>query len=287
MTTPSFVVSDVSCGNVDHLPSEDCSYRVAWSINPHMKIGAVDADEAKAQHAAFVRLLVQLGAETTTLPFVHGAHDSVFAKDNAVIVDDRALLARPRFPERLAEQAIRARALESIGIEVTSSPRSTLEGGDVVMQANAGRGFLGYGFRSEREAAADLEKFIGGEVVPLRLVDPRLYHLDMAFAVLADGTAIVCEEALDLPSSTLVRKLFHDVVCVSVEDALTFGVNLVQIGRSVVLGGRSPAVMRALASRGYDVHVPRLDQFHLAGGSAACLVAARHASSVRTRIHAA
>lgn len=289
MTVPSFVVSDVSCGTVDHAPSEECSYRVAWSINPHMKIGAVDGEAAKAQHAAFVRLLADLGAETIALPFVHGAHDSVFAKDNAVLVDDRALLARPRYPERLAEQAIRARALEAAGITVTSRPRWTLEGGDVVIAPGAARAFLGYGFRSEREAASDLEAFIGAEVVTLRLVDPRLYHLDMAFAVLSDGTAIVCDEAFDLRSSMMIRKLFRDVVCVSVEDALTFGINLVQIGTNVVLGGRSPAVMRALEERGYGVHVPALDQFHLAGGSAACLVAARHVSVAvaRTDVDAA
>lgn len=279
MTSASFLVSDVSCRAAEHAPSEDCCYRVAWAINPHMQVGAVEVNKAKWQHAAFVHLLRSLGAQVTVLPFVHGAYDSVFAKDNAVVVDERALLARPRHAERMAEQAARRQALEAVGITVTSAPETALEGGDVVVLPDVRGALLGHGFRTERAATDDLASFIDAPVTPIKLVDPRLYHLDMAVTVLSDGTAIVCEDALALGSRSALRRAVRDVVPVSVEDALTFGVNLVQVGRDIVLGGRCPVVMKALEERGYRVHLPPLDQFHLAGGSAACLVARRHVSA--------
>lgn len=138
---------------------------------------------------------------------------------------------------------------------------------------------LGHGFRSEPTAAAALGSFIDGPVTPLYLVDPRLYHLDMAVTVLSDGTAIACEDALSFASLSALRRVAREVISVSLEDALTFGVNLVEVGRNIVLGGRCPTVMKALEQRGYSVHTPALDQFHLAGGSAACLVSRRHAST--------
>jgi N-dimethylarginine dimethylaminohydrolase len=285
MSPAAFLVSDVACRH--HERTNDCRYRVAWSINPHMQIGAVDFARAAAQHDAFVGLLVQLGADVTRLPFVHGAHDSVFAKDNAIVVDECALLARPRYTERVAEQAARARSLEALGITVLSTARAALEGGDVVMLPGLQGALLGYGFRSERAAASELSHFIDAPVTALRLVDPRLYHLDMAVAVLDDGTAIVCEDALSGSSRAELRKMCFDVISVSVDEALSFGVNLVQIGREVILGGRSRAVIAGLEERGYRVHVPELDQFHVAGGSAACLVARRHASTVVASTHAA
>ena len=53
----SFFVSDIACDRTNHAPSEECNYRVAWAINPHMQVGAVDVDAAGSQHSAFVRLL--------------------------------------------------------------------------------------------------------------------------------------------------------------------------------------------------------------------------------------
>lgn len=174
-----------------------------------------------------------------------------------------------------------------MGIAVLSMSKAALEGGDVVMLPGRQGALLGCGFRSDGAADNELSRFIDAPVTPLRLVDPRLYHLDMAVAVLDDGTAVVCEDALSPASRIALRRMCFDVISVSVEEALAFGVNLVQVGRDVLLGGRSPSVIAALEQRGYRVHVPALDQFHLAGGSAACLVARRHASESARSSHAA
>lgn len=287
MRSPSFFVSDLSCEETDHAASAACTYRVAWAINPHMRVGSVQFERAQLQHLAFVNLLERLGADVSKLPFVHGAHDSVFAKDNAVIVDDCALLARPRHRERTAEQAARARALEAAGIAVVAAACAPLEGGDVVVLPDVHGALLGEGFRSAKEAAADLERFLDAPVVAVELVDARLYHLDMVVSVLSDGTAIVCEDALAPRSRERLRRAVGEVISVSVEDALTFGINMIQLGQDIVLGGPCPAITRALEDRGYRVHVPELEQFQRAGGSAACLVARRHVSSGRASKRAA
>ncbi len=285
-------VSQVVCVG-DHAATVDCAYQVAWSINPHMRVGSVDVHRAQRQHERFTASLRRLGAEVTELPFVHGAFDSVFAKDNALLVTQqgrrRALLARPRCGERASEQAPRAHALERAGFDVSIAHGEPIEGGDIVMLPNGGGALLGYGFRSSRGAAAGLASFLGADVLPLKLRDPALYHLDTALFALNDGTLLVCPEAFTneglraLEAHPAVR----DIAYVPREEALRFGVNLVQIGATLLVGGPAPTVAYAARARGLRLEITPLDEFQLAGGSAACLVSHVHALDAATTAAAA
>jgi N-dimethylarginine dimethylaminohydrolase len=135
--------------------------------------------------------------------------------------------------------------------------------------------FLGYGMRSRREAARWLERHADIEVMPIELRDRHLYHLDTALAVLPDGTALVCPDALTREGLRVVERArgISRVMYVTRELALGFGLNLVILGETVVVGAHHLELEGLLASVGYDCLVVPLGQFHLAGGSAACLVA--------------
>lgn len=278
-----YVVSRPRCARWCGQPTEACGFQVAWSINPHMLVGSVQTRHAVRQHATFVRALESAGAHIELVPFVHGAFDSVFSKDNAVVVQrehggTEALLAAPRHAQRRLEQRARAEALSSLGVRVWGSPRAPLEGGDVVVLPGARGAFLGHGFRSSTRAACDLERFLDADVTCLELHDAHLYHLDMVLTVLDDGTALVCEEALTAPSRKALRSHpeIRSIVHVPLSEARRFGVNLVQVGNTVVWGADAPETTRALEALGHEVHRVDLDQFHRAGGSAACLVSRVH-----------
>ncbi|UJR85442.1 Hypothetical protein I5071_75220 [Sandaracinus amylolyticus] len=273
-----FFVSDVHDASA---PPDDphAAYCVAWRINPHMQVGSTSLDRARAQHETLVRALVASGADVRRHPFVRGCFDCVFAKDNAVLARTargrRALLCRPRHAVRAREQAARARSLARHGYQVDRA-RHHLEGGDVVRAGGAL--VLGHGFRSEPAAARELAAWSGLEVLALELVDAHLYHLDTALAALPDGTLLVCPDALAPPSLRALRRWrrARRVVEVARDEALRFGLNLVTIGRRVILAKGAPGVERALASLGYEPLALELDEFHRAGGSAACLVSEEH-----------
>jgi phenylacetate-CoA ligase len=279
---PTVMVSALAC--TDHEIEEDCRYQVAWQINPHMAIGSVDFRVAAAQHVALKAALAKAGAHLVELPFVHGAYDSVFSKDPALLIErrgvKRALLARLRYPERQREQAARADFYERHHFEVVCEPTGpSWEGGDVVMMPSGQGLFLGYGPRSRHESASWLERHADVPVHALELHDPHLYHLDMALAILPDGTALVCEQALTTEGLRELERArgIRNVIPVPRQDALAFGLNLVAIGNTILCGTRAPRVAAIIESRGYRLEVVPLDQFHLAGGSAACLVAKLHA----------
>lgn len=275
------MVSALAC--TDHDVEDDCRYQVAWQINPHMAIGAVEFHRAAAQHAAYVAALERSGARVKVLPFVHGAFDSVFTKDSALLVErkhqQRALLARLRYPERQKEQAARADFYERHGFEVLCEPQGpSWEGGDIVSLPSGRAMFLGFGFRSRRESGAWLERHANVPVYPLELCDEHLYHLDMALSILPDGTALACTDALTPDAMRVLERAegIRQVIPMPREDALAFGLNMVPVGMTLLAGARVPRVQAIARARGVRVEVVPLDQFHLAGGSAACLVARLH-----------
>lgn len=274
------------------MQEDACRYQVAWTINPHMRVGAVDCARARKQHDRLVSILSKL-CRVEVLPFVHGALDSVFVKDNAVLIHDgspRALLAHPRYGERRSEQVERAIALAHRGFEIHLAPEVPFEGGDVVALP-CGRALLGTGPRTDPSARRQLARFLGAEVFALPLRDPHLYHLDTALAVLRDGTALVCREAFDTDALTTVgrlvdRGILRRALPIPYDEALGFAANFVEVGDVVVTGTtrtRAPRTVQTMESLGKRVIASSLDQFHLAGGSAACLVSRVHRQPVRVR----
>ena len=258
-----------------------------------MRVGSVEPQRAASQHRTLTHLLRDLGARVDTVPFVHGAYDSVFIKDNALLVHDDgralALLARPRFAERSMEQGARGRALGERGFSVRGHPRATFEGGDLVVLPSGQGALLGTGYRSEAGAAADIAPFLQMPVYTLELRDPQLYHLDTALAALGDGTLAFCPDAFTPASLRWIERTFHpsSLLRVPYADARRFALNVIEVGRHVILGGLSDWLEERLRARGWIVHVPDLAQFRCAGGSAACLVARVHQTDRASRKTAA
>jgi N-dimethylarginine dimethylaminohydrolase len=279
-----FVVSaprcSLKCAREPH--ADACGFKVAWQINPHMRVGAAEPRHAARQHGVLTQLLQTLGARVEGLPFVHGAYDSVFVKDNALLIRrhgvDDALLARPRHPERRMEQHDRREALERRGFRVRLTERAVFEGGDLVLLPSARAALLGTGFRSEKNAADEIERFVDVPIHALELRDSHLYHLDTALAALSDGTIAFCPEAFTYASLLRIERLFSAdcLLRVPYDDARAFALNVIEVGRHVIMGGPSTWLQSRLEERGWIVHVPELHQFRCAGGSAACLVARVH-----------
>lgn len=292
MSATRFLVSRLCCDADAHagVHDEGCAYRLAWSINPFMESGGVvDFSRAEREHRLLVRTLEEIGAEVVEVPFVHGAYDSVFMKDSAVLVDElagkQALLGLPRFAERQQEQDRRARSLERLGFRVQQC-ETRLEGGDVVVLPRGRGALLGWGPRSALESARALARFLDAEVTPIELVDPAFFHLDMCCVVLDDGTCLVCREALH-PDSFRALPLVPGiarVVTVPRDEALRFGLNLVEHDGVVICASDAFRVHALLEQRGLTPLPLSLREFQRAGGSAACLVARVHESPMAAQV---
>ncbi len=259
-----------------------CAFQVGWQINPHMKIGGTSIAKAECEHESFIATLEDCGAVVDQVPFVPGAYDSVFMKDNAVIFSDeqgtRALLTAPATKERAGEPLARAFYLRALGISVSGQCRERLEGGDVVLNSNRRVGFLGYGFRSAKEASVSVSRFVKFPIIPLELVDPYFYHLDTAMNLIIAGDRLVAFAHREAFTAQGWQELCSHpaidiVIPVDREEAMLFALNWVEVNDVVIFGAPVPRTQARLKQLGKRTLVSPLSQFQMAGGSAACLVA--------------
>lgn len=278
----TFIVSEVKTQTGFDL---SCGFQVQWKINPHMMIGASSLDQAEFEHAHFVTTLESCGAEVLHVPYIAGAYDSVFMKDNALLTRNwsgtRALLMRTSSRERAIEPERRAEALIAHGIEITDRAEFALEGGDICLHAPKEIAFLGYGQRSSPLAKRQLQDFLNMDVTTLELTDPYFYHLDTALNLTEGPDGTVAFALRDAFTYESWRRLINhpgidEVVNVDREEAMHFALNWVEIEGSIILGARCPKTQAQLEKLGKETLVRSLSQFQLAGGSAACLVAPVH-----------
>ena len=114
---------------------------------------------------------------------------------------------------------------------------------------------------------------LGVDVVTLKLVDQRFYHLDTCFCPLEGGAVMYFPQAFDEESRrTIESRIARDKrIEIGEEDALAFACNAVNIDDVIVVNRATPAFVKALAAKGFEVLQNPLSEFMKAGGSAKCL----------------
>jgi N-dimethylarginine dimethylaminohydrolase len=132
---------------------------------------------------------------------------------------------------------------------------------------------MGYGHRSDQTVAPALARLLEVEVLPLKLADPRFYHLDTCFCPLADGYTLYFPAAFDASSLALIEKHVPSShrIAVHEHDALDFACNAVNLGKVVILNRASPDLRSRLEGAGFMLIEVALDEFMKSGGAAKCL----------------
>lgn len=245
-------------------------YEVVYAINPWMDIEVpVDRDLALKQWETLRETYLSLDHEVVTVPNGLGLPDMVFAANGGLVVDGIAVGARFANAQRAPEAALYRDHLRAAGIPVVHEPEFVNEGeGDLLVAGDVV--LAGCGFRTDLRAHAEVAALTGREVVPLRLVDPRYYHLDTAACVLDDRTIAYLPEAFDAASRRVLELRFPQAVLVGEHDAAVLGLNAVSDGRYVVLNREARDFAAQLGERGF-VPVPvDLSEFRKAGGGPKC-----------------
>jgi N-dimethylarginine dimethylaminohydrolase len=133
--------------------------------------------------------------------------------------------------------------------------------------------WTGYGFRTEIEAHAQIQKFFDVELVSIHLTDSRFYHIDTCFCPLSGGFLMYHPPAFDFDSRMAIESRIpsHKRIVVDTADAGNFACNAVNIGDRVFLNKASQPLKARLMIAGFEVYEIGLSEFLKAGGSAKCL----------------
>jgi lysine-ketoglutarate reductase/saccharopine dehydrogenase-like protein (TIGR00300 family) len=252
-------------------------YGVEYVINPWMEgnVGSADRALATTQWERFLEAL-SARADVEVMEPAPGLPDMAFTA-NAGLVDRNLFVpARFRFRERHPETRHFAEWFRRRGYRVVELPtQSSFEGeGDALFQPGEPLLWAGYGVRTSLQAHRYLSDILDLEVVPLRLVDPRFYHLDTCFCPLPGGRVIYYADAFDADSRALIASRFaaERHYAIDASDALSFACNAVVTGGAFLTNFAGSELRARLAAWGLETVVCPLTEFLRAGGAAKCLV---------------
>lgn len=251
-------------------------FNVAYIINPwmHGNLRRIDNAVAKQQWRALYDVLTDHAVVRLVLP-QPGSPDMVFTANAGLVKQSRFILSRFRYPERQYEEPYFADWFQDRGFEVSFMPRDVaFEGaGDALFERGTHCLWMAHGHRSIPAAREVLAERLGIEVVVLKLVDTRFYHLDTCFCPLEGGYLLYYPPAFDEESRASIesRVAAERRMVIGEEDALAFACNAVNIDGTIVLNHASAGLVRMVSRKGFDVIQTPLSEFMKAGGSAKCL----------------
>ena len=214
--------------------------------------------------------ILRLGGWLEYVDHADGWPDMVFTANAGLVRGKDVVVARFRHKERAGEAKFFREWFESHGFTTHEVTRGAFEGEGDALFAGA-RLFCGYGFRSDREAHEEVASLLGAnEIVPVKLVDPRFYHLDTCFCPLTTSLAMVYPGAFE-PSDLALLERSIELIRVTEQDAVQFVCNAVVLGTDIVVPSGCSETYRVLESRGFTPHPVGLSEFIKAGGAAKCL----------------
>ncbi|HXM18096.1 MAG TPA: arginine deiminase-related protein [Candidatus Tumulicola sp.] len=251
-------------------------FDVSYVINPWME-GNVNR-AARAIAAAQWQRLFGIVSSVARVELVEprpGLPDMPFTANASLVLGNSVVLSRFKYDERQGEERHFERWFASRGFKVIKLPESIpFEGaGDALIDRGQHRVWAGFGHRSSRQSLDLVESILDVEVLALRLVDPRFYHLDTCFCPIEGGSIMYFPQAFDRASNRLIEDRVPAPLRIPIgeKDALAFACNAINVGNLLVMNKASADLRRRLRACGLRALESDLSEFMKAGGSAKCL----------------
>jgi lysine-ketoglutarate reductase/saccharopine dehydrogenase-like protein (TIGR00300 family) len=265
-------------------------YDVDYVINPWMEgnIHKSSRDRAVEQWQKLHHVLKEHAIVDLVTP-EKGWPDMVFTANAGLVLGDNVVLSRFLHKERQGEEPYFQKWFEANGYTVNVLPKDLpFEGaGDALLDREGRWLWAGYGFRSELDSHPYLAKWLDIEVLSLRLIDERFYHLDTCFCPLANGYLLYYPGAFDSYSNRLIemRVAAEKRIAIEEADAVNFACNAVNVESIVIMNKASDSLKTRLTNVGFQIIETPLTEFLKAGGAAKCLTL-RVTEPVRDEVHA-
>ncbi|WP_373527286.1 bifunctional arginine dihydrolase/ornithine cyclodeaminase [Nostoc sp.] len=265
-------------------------YDVDYVINPWMEgnIHKSSRDRAVEQWQGLHQILKE-HAIVDLVPPEKGWPDLVFTANAGLVLGNNVVLSRFLHKERQGEEPFFKQWFKANGYTVNELPKDLpFEGaGDALLDREGRWLWAGYGFRSELDSHPYLAKWLDIEVLSLRLMDERFYHLDTCFCPLTNGYLLYYPGAFDAYSNRLIemRVAPEKRIAIAEADAVNFACNAVNVDSIVIMNKTSDGLKTRLANAGFQVLETPLTEFLKAGGAAKCLTL-RVTEPVRDEVHA-
>lgn len=247
-------------------------FTVDYVINPHMQPHSVSVGQARKEWDKLVEILTSLNIKVEVIEQKPDVPDMVFATDQGIVRKGAILLANFRYSQRQKERIYYRQWFRDNGFRLRSlSNLFPFEGGDTLFLGDML--FVGTGFRASVASCEELSQKLSVDVIPLRLVDPYFYHLDMAFLPIDGSTAFYYPAAFSVNSQHTLKRLVPNLYALSKADANAYAANSFVSGKDIIIAANTPGRFRNnLKKLGLNVHELDISEFKKAGGGIHCLI---------------
>jgi len=248
-------------------------FDVVYEINPWMDVGnRPDKGLAVSQWERLKRTYLDLGAEVELVEPQPGLPDMVFTANAGLVYGKKFIPSRFKFKERQGEEPAFIRWFADRGYQIAELPPSLSFEGEADRILRHGKILVANGFRTDADVAYEVGKLLGTDVLRVRLVDPRFYHLDTCLAYFEEGdTVLYYPGAFDEESREKIKTEFPRAIEAEEDEALKYVCNSINVGQIVVVNAGCPKAQAALEAAGYRTATLDMSEFLKSGGSIKCL----------------
>lgn len=222
----------------------------------------IDIPLAVRQHAAYCEMLRRHGVSVIELSVNKQYPDSVFVEDNAVVVDEAAIICRMGTRSRRGEEKAIRVELAKYRKTIQLQPPATLEGGDVLKMGKTI--FVGETARTNAAGIKALSEILSPfdyRVIPVRV--SGCLHLKSACTALDDSTIIANPNWFDAAP-------FHDYNIIPVPEDEPEAANVLRINEVVCLIESFPKTARLVRESGYRVETIDISELLKAESGLTC-----------------
>ena len=229
----------------------------------HVARVPINLARAEEQHAAYERMLAELGCTVRRIDPAPAMPDAVFVEDTAVITDEVAVVttmgcaARRREVDSISPLLEKYRRVQSI------NGAGVLEGGDVVQ---VGRTlFVGVSTRTNVNGIAQLSEIVtpyGYEVRPVQV--KGCLHLSTGCGFIGQNTILANPSWVDLSP-------FEGFEIINVSPSEPWGANAQTLADHVLISAASPQTAARVRERGFRVLPVDISEFEKAEGGLTCM----------------
>ncbi len=242
--------------------TRDVSPSIGDCLLTHLTRQVIAVDRARQQHRQYEERLTALGCRVHMLPAEPDLPDSVFVEDTAVVLDELALITRPRAAARQAETPSVAEALRRYRPLSAIQVPDTLDGGDVL---RVGRSvFVGLSGRTNREGVEQMRALLSPygyrvQEVPIS----GCLHLKSAVTQVAEDTLLINRTWVDAGAFGPMRHIAG-------HPAEPRAANGLLVGDRVIYPSAYPATRRRLMEGGIALEIVAMSELAKAEGAVTC-----------------
>ena len=229
----------------------------------HIDRVPINLGSAFEQFERYCQVLEHLGVHIERLPSLEAFPDSVFIEDNAIVLNELAVLSSMGSFSRQGEPSLLRPVLSPYRRIVDISLPATIEGGDVFCIGKTL--FVGLSSRTNQGGAESLRAItepLGYTVVFVPIA--ACLHLKTACTPLDDETLLINPSWID----SEVLKPFR-LIPIAPEEP--FGANVLRVPQGILAHASCPRTVDLMRNKGYIVKAVDISEFSKAEAGVTCL----------------